>query len=45
MKIAGCVTFVCKRSSGVPSNIKLVILNPKISFDLLNKFLDSDILS
>ena len=33
---AGWVTLVCFKSSGVPSNIKSVILKPKISFAFSN---------
>ena len=45
MKIAGCVTLVWRRSSAEPSNIRSVILKPKISFDLLKNSLDSAMLS
>ena len=33
---AGCVTFVCLRSSAVPLNITSVMLKPRISFALRN---------
>ena len=36
-KIDGCVTEVCLRSSLVPLNMILLILNPKISFAMLKK--------
>ena len=38
-KIAGCVTFVCFRSSSVPANIRSVMRNPKISFAFSNSSL------
>ena len=39
--IAGCVTLVCFKSSTLPSNIILVILNPKISLACSNRDLAS----